>query len=930
MRLFCQALLAALAVLALGAAPAHADFGVSSFTTATSSTQAGSHADVTTTFIFNSHHDSFGAEVPDGLVKDIILKVPPGLAADPHGAATCPRAVFGLGLPALCDPSSQIGVVELVFPKIPVEVGAVYNISPSGGEPAALGIVTSGADQAVDVAARAADGYAISTLAQGVLPEPPELVKVSVTLWAVPNSHTRGGRFGGPSLPPDPPSRWKPFMITPTNCSQPQTTTLQVDSYGNPGHFLSYTSTLPPSTGCDKVPFNPSIAITPDTTQADAPLGDTVNVSLPQSSDPNGLVSSNLRKAVVTFPAGVSISPSAANGLEACTDAQFGAGSDTPASCPAGSLIGTTSVKSPLLDNPLTGYVYVGSPPAPPASPNPFRVFQEIKGYGLDIKLQGSVAADLNTGQLTATFDNLPQLPFSSFTLKLNSGPAAPLVNPLACGVAATTSALSPWSGQPDAVPFSSFALDWDGAGAPCPASPPFAPGFSAGTATPGAGGFSPFTLTFSRQDREQNLAGISVQTPPGLLGVLKNVVQCPEPQAAQGSCGPESLIGHTTVGAGPGPSPFFVGGNVFLTGPYNGAPFGLSVVVHAVAGPFDLGNVTVRASIAVDPTDAHLTVRSDPLPQILDGVPLRLRTVTVTVDRPGFTFNPTSCDPLSVAATISSAQGSSVPVSSRFQVGACAALPFDPSFTVSTQAKTSKAYGASLDVKVGSGAGQANIKSVKVNLPKQLPSRLTTLQKACLARVFEANPAGCPRESVVGTATALTPLLAHPLAGPAYLISHGGAAFPDLEIVLQGEGITLILDGQTDIKKGVTSSAFRSVPDAPISSFELKLPTGPYSILGAYLPASAKSSFCGQTLAMPTTITGQNGVQIRESTPVTVSGCAAKPLTRAQNLAKALKACRRKAKKRRAGCPAQARKQYGPNKKSHKARNAANDRKRG
>jgi hypothetical protein len=699
-------------------------------------------------------------------------------------------------------------------------------------------------------------------------------------------------------------------MITPTNCFQPARTTLQVDSYGDPGHFLTYTSTLPPSTGCDKVPFNPSIAITPDTTQADAPVGDTINLGLPQSSDPNGLVSSNLRKAVVRFPTGVSISPSAANGLEACTDAEFDAGSDTPASCPAGSLIGTTSVKSPLLDNPLTGYLYVGSPPAPPASPNPFRVFQEIKGYGLDVKLQGLVAADLNTGQLTGTFDNLPQLPFSLFTLKLNSGPAAPLANPLACGVAATTSALSPWSGQPDAAPFSSFAVDWDGAGAPCPASPPFAPGFSSGMATPAAGAFSPFTLTFSRQDREQSPAGITVQTPPGLLGVRKNVVECPEPQAAQGSCGPESLIGHTTVGAGPGPSPFFVGGSVFLTGPYNGAPVGLSVVIHALAGPFDLGNVIVRASIAVDPADAHLTVTSDPLPQILDGVPLRLRTITVTVDRAAFTFNPTNCDPTGVNAAIFPAQGSNVPVSSRFQVGGCAGLPFDPSFTASTQAKTSKANGASLDVKVTTkggpqpGGGEANIKSVKVDLPKQLPSRLTTLQKACLVRVFEANPAGCSRESVVGTATALTPVLARPLAGPAYLISHGGAAFPDLEIVLQGEGFTLILDGQTNIKNGITSSMFRAVPDAPISSFELKLPTGPYSVLGTNLPASAKSSFCGQTFAMPTRITGQNGVQIRESTKIKVTGCAAK----------------HKAKKR----------QPRKSKKSQKARNAANNRKRG
>jgi hypothetical protein len=918
MRLFCQtSLLAALAVVALGVGSARADFGVSSFTTATSSTQAGAHPDVAISFQFNTNVDAD--------VKDIIVKLPPGLAGDPHAAATCSPAELASG--GGCPPSSEVGEA-LIVAGIP-EPGAVFNLAPQGGEPAALVVLTPGPDQIVDIAAHAGDGYALTALSSQVS-STIRISSVSITLWGIPNSHTRADVAKTKTIPPDPPGQWRPFMIAPTNCSQPQTTTLQVDSYQAPGQFLTYTSTLPPATGCEKVPFNPSISVTPDTTQADAPVGDTVNLALPQSSDPNGLISSNLRKAVVELPLGVSISPSAANGLAACTDAEFGAGSDAPASCPAGSIIGTTSVTTPLLDNPLTGYVYLGSPPAPPASPNPFRVFQEIKGYGLDIKLQGSVAADLNTGQLTATFDNLPQLPFSLFTLKLNSGPAAPLANPPACGVAAATSALSPWSGQPDAMPFSSFAVNWDGAGAPCPASPPFAPAFSAGTATPAAGAFSPFTLTFSRQDREQNLAGITVQTPPGLLGVLKNVVRCPEPQAAQGSCGPASLIGHTTVGAGPGPSPFFVGGNVFLTGPYNGAPFGLSVVVHAVAGPFDLGNVVVRASIAVDPADAHLTVSSDPLPQILDGVPLRLRTVTVTVDRPGFMFNPTSCDPRTVSATISSTQGSSVPVSSRFQVGGCAALPFAPSFTASTQAKASKANGASLDVKVGSGSGQANIKSVKVALPKQLPSRLTTLQKACLARVFEANPAGCPRESVVGTATALTPVLAHPLAGPAYLISHGGAAFPDLEIVLQGEGITLILDGQTDITKGITTSTFNAVPDAPISSFELKLPTGPFSVLGAYVAGSNHYKLCGQNLTLPTTITGQNGVQIRESTPLTVSGCAAKPATRAQNLAKALKACRRKPNKRRGGCEAQARKRYGPSKNSQKARNAANNRKRG
>jgi hypothetical protein len=341
-------------------------------------------------------------------------------------------------------------------------------------------------------------------------------------------------------------------------------------------------------------------------------------------------------------------------------------------------------------------------------------------------------------------------------------------------------------------------------------------------------------------------------------------------------------LIGSATVIAGPGATPLSIGGGrVYLTGPYAGQPFGLSVVVPAVAGPFNLGNVVVRASIHIDPHTSAVTVSSDAIPQSKDGVPFRIRAINVEVNRPaGFTFNPTNCSQLHVTGSATGSQGTTVGLSTPFAVAGCAALPFKPKFSASTAGKASKPGGASLDVKVVSmggpqpGGGEANIKSVKVNLPIQLPSRLTTLQKACLAATFEANPAGCPKESDVGTATAVTPVLAHPLSGPAYLVSHGGAAFPDLEIVLQGEGVTLLLVGNTNIKKGITSSTFKAVPDAPISSFELKLPTGPYSVLAANLPASAKYNLCGQTLAMPTAITGQNGAVVKQTTPIEVQGC--------------------------------------------------------
>jgi hypothetical protein len=320
-------------------------------------------------------------------------------------------------------------------------------------------------------------------------------------------------------------------------------------------------------------------------------------------------------------------------------------------------------------------------------------------------------------------------------------------------------------------------------------------------------------------------------------------------------------------------------GGQVFITQSYKGAPYGLSIAQPAKAGPFDLGGgacdcVVVRARVEVDPHTAALTVVSDPLPTILQGIPLQIKHVNVTVDRAGFTFNPTSCSKLAVTAVLSGGQGATAKASVPFQLANCATLPFRPRFTVLTKAHTSKANGAYLHVKVSSGPGQANIAKVRAELPRQLPSRLSTLQKACPDATFNANPASCPAGSVVGTATALTPVLKSPLSGPAYLVSHAGAAFPDLVILLQGEGITLELVGNTDIRKGTTISTFDTVPDAPITSFDLVLPDGPHSALGANLPAKARSSLCRANLAMPTLITGQNGAVIRQTTRIAVSGC--------------------------------------------------------
>ncbi len=452
-------------------------------------------------------------------------------------------------------------------------------------------------------------------------------------------------------------------------------------------------------------------------------------------------------------------------------------------------------------------------------------------------------------------------------------------------------------------------------------ARPVLAPGFVAGTVIPNAGKFSAFTVDISRKDREQDIKGVQIHTPPGLLGMLANVPLCEEPLADSGHCPESSKIGTTRVASGAGSHPFEIEGNVYLTGPYRGAPFGLSVVTDAVAGPFNLGLVVVRARIDVDPENSTLTVTTDEtgpyaLPQIVDGVPLRLQRIAVDIDRQDFMFNPTDCGApglpgaQQVTARISGAGNAVASVQSQFAVGGCQSLAFKPSFAVSTSGHTSRADGASLDLKVtypqGAQGTEADFAKVKVELPKQLPSRLGTLQKACTAAQFEANPAGCPAASVIGTVRVSTPLLPVELTGPAYFVSHGGEAFPSLIMVLEGDGVRVDVVGSTFISKsGITSSTLKDVPDVPFNSFELYLPEGPYSALAAI------GDLCGSTstaatvkreitkrvrghvehatvrtrtlkatsLTMPSEFIAQNGAVLKQDTKVGVTGC---PPTRA------------------------------------------------
>jgi hypothetical protein len=890
-------------------------FGVSEFGVepmvagGTASTQAGAHPWALTASIgIPSFISAPGEDLekfsPVENLKSAAVELPLGLVGDPQ--ATPQRCTETELVNQACPASSRVGSFavlaggfvysEFYFTGGGTCCSAIYNMVPQGGYPAEFAFAFAGVPVYLHAGVvHTASGYRLRVATQGI-PSVLETEDIALTFFGDP-----GALNGGPS--------GRGLLTNPTDCSAgPLSSRVELESWEHPGHPVSREAVMYPQlSGCDLLQFDPSLSLAPSvgeggTTQADEPSGYTVDLKVPQSSGFSQLATPALKDVSVTLPEGLAISPGAADGLAGCEEAQIDLASTSAGACPSNSQIGTAEALTPILPDPLQGRVFLATPkcggagqaactPASASDGDLFGLYLEVDGPGFVLKFPGTVSADPATGRLTAHFKDLIQQPVSEVKLHLKSGPRAPLANPQTCGQASTTSDLTPWSTPTtaDAISTSSFNVDWDGNGGACPASLPFNPAFTAGTVMPQAAAFSPFTLTFSRQDREQDLSGLSVQLPPGLLGSLKSVERCPEPQASQGACGAGSLIGHTTVAAGAGSHPFNVGGQVFLTGPYNGAPFGLSIVVPAVAGPFNLGNVIVRAAIHVDPHTAQITVVADPLPQLVDGVPLRIQTVNVTVDRPGFTFNPTSCVQQQVTGTIAAAQGASANVSSPFALAGCKSLAFKPSFSVSTQAKTSKRNGASLDVKVGYPTGQANIRGVAVTLPKQLPSRLTTIQQACPQATFAANPASCPAGSNIGTAIAITPVLSSPLSGPAYLVSHGGAAFPDLVVVLQGEGVTLDLIGSIDIKKGVTSSTFASVPDAPVSSFELKLPEGPHSGLAAVVPAKAKGNLCGQALKMPTTITGQNGAAVKQTTKIKITGCPkAKPTRRAHGKKKA------------------------------------------
>jgi hypothetical protein len=840
------------------------------------------------------------------------------------GTNLCPQdTVIGVATITIDEPDN-IGLATYPVP--------LFNLTPAYGEPARFGFEVAGSPVILDTSVRSGNGqdYGI-TVSTSDIPELVNFISSTVTFWGTPGdpSHdsSRGwacvvggswSRGSGRELPCEPQKQEKPpvFLTLPTDCAAPFATSVQGESWTDP-HLHPFAETFPPldyslqdSSGnplaldsCNRVSFSPTISAQPSTESASAPTGLDFNENFDDEglTSGTGLAQSELKDTIVTLPEGFTINPSAGVGLGGCTPADYARetlNSPLGAGCPNNSKLGTVEIETPLLTQKIHGSVYIAQPydnPFPePENGHPngtlvaLYIVAKNPETGVLIKIAGKVIPNPVTGQLTTIFDNTPQLPFSHFNFHFREGQQAPLISPPLCGTYTTQAQLAPWSAPLDVLTASSsftITKGYDGGACPTGSVPPFDPGIVSGTINNNGGAFSPFYLHLTRTDGEQEISGFSTNLPSGLTGDLSGIPFCPEAsieaarhktgaqEEAEPSCPAASQVGHTLVGTGVGAVLAYAPGKIYFAGPFHGAPFSIVSVTSATVGPFDLGTVVLRFGLTIDPYTAQVSVTptsSEPIPTILKGIVTHVRDIRVYIDRDKFTLNPTSCNPLKIGSTLTSDQGASKTVTSPFQASNCQALAFKPIFKVSTSGKTSRSKGASLTVKLSYPAGaQANISKVKVDLPKQLPSRLTTLQKACTAAQFNANPAGCPVASRVGHARAVTPLIPVPLEGPAYFVSHGGEAFPSLIIVLQGYGVTIDLVGSTFINKaGITSSTFKTVPDQPVGSFELTLPQGPFSAL------AANGNLCKAKLTMPTAFDAQNGARVRQNTKITATGC--------------------------------------------------------
>ena len=888
----------------------------------TMDTQAGSHP-YEAVFSFDLARaltpNGGGSHVAGGEARDIEVELPTGLIGNPSVVAQCTRAQLAV---EECPIESQVGTVTAYFAQFGVAGFRLFNMVPAPGSPAQLAFNFEGIQSILDTGARTGSDYGISTRLANAAQR--EVIGSVVTLWGVPGeaSHDiwRNGIPAGCTPEqlerPSPCTRasvslQKPFLTMPTACGPAGPFTVSTNTWQNASLTSSAISELTdPSgnptalTGCGKLPFQPAFSAAPEVATADTPTGlsTVVKPSLGGLEEPGQLASSDLKQANVVLPAGMTVNPGQAAGLAACQEnqAQSAIGTEAPAACPAASKIGTVSIRSPLIETAgekeFQGNVYILQ-----SNPPQLHILVAASADGVNLKLVGIVHLDPATGRLTATFGEnaaveaedpflaghlaLPQLPASEFKLNFDGGPKAALVSPARCGEYVTAADFTPWASPsiPDVNQNPAFKVTAAASGGACPgAGPlPFTPSMVAGTTNPVGGASSSFVVKVSKPDDQQNIAAIDATLPPGQLAKLAGVPLCPEAAAPAGNCPASSQVGSVAAAVGPGANPLQVPQPgkaptaAYLAGPYKGAPYSLVFAVPAQAGPFDLGTVVTRVALQVDETTTQVTAKSDPLPQILDGVPLSYQSITVSVDRPGFIRNPTNCEAMKVTGLVSGSEGAAAAVSNRYQIGDCASLAFKPSLKLSLKGATKRSGVPALKaVLTYPNGNNANIKSVSTVLPKSEFIDNAHIGNTCTRVQFNAGAgqgAECPADSLLGHAIAYSPLLDKPLEGNVYLRSNGGEReLPDIVAALKGQ-IPVTLVGFIDsVKKNKHSEVsrlrtrFMNVPDAPVSRFVLKLAGAKHGLL------ENSANLCKVKNVAQVKAVGQNGKTYDTSPKVT------------------------------------------------------------
>jgi hypothetical protein len=873
-------------------------YSLDNFEATTTTSVAGGHPDITTDLVFPTTSPNPPFVFAVGNVRDTAVKLPAGFVGDPSAVPQCLQSDFSQ---SACPPDSQVGTVRLDlmapngfllhFPPLPV-----FNMQPhSPDETAELAFVTIAITVHLSISVRADGDYGLTVDAPGIS-RAYGVGKVVLTTWGVPGDSSHDSERFEMSGEPIPPAVFPrvPFFTNPTRCDAPLDFTGEADSYQEYGIFdTPLTSTTPQLTGCDELEFEPSLRARPTTNAADAPSGLDVDLKLPQNLDPDGRATAELRSAQVTLPEGLVVNPSSANGLGACTPQQIGLRTPVASapvhfslaspSCPDASRLGDVEVDTPVFADPLKGSIYLASP-----HQNPFgsllALYLVLEGHGLVIKLPGKISLDPQTGRLSTSFEENPQTPFEHLRLKFNAGSVAPLRTPSTCGRYATTSTMSAWSAPetPVATPKDEYEITQGPGGKPC-GTPANAPSFEAGSTAPLAGQYKPFVVNLRREDGTQQFSSVSVSPPPGLVAKLAGTPTCSDAalaaaasksgaaEQAAPSCPAASAIGSVYAAAGAGPTPYNAPGTAYLTGPYKGAPLSLAIVTPAVAGPFDLGTIVVRTALNLDPKTAQVTALSDPIPTILQGIPLDIRSVSIRLDKPGFTLNPTSCDPSTVGGSVTSSLGSTASLQSRFQLAECGRLKFKPSLQLSLKGASKRGGYPALTAILKPKAGEANIASVSVALPHSEFLAQEHIRTICTRVQFAAS--ACPQRSIYGKVTATSPLLDYPVSGPVYLRSSDNK-LPDLALDLHGpasQPIRFEAAGRTDSVNGGIRNTFDFVPDVPVTKLLLRLQGAKKGLL-----VNSKDICATGAGKAEVTYTAHNGAAYEATPPLKVK-CASK-----------------------------------------------------